>query len=575
MKDGGDSARETQPEEAEQAPPHPHLVELNEAWKLKLASDPTILPKGKSQARKEKVTLAEINHETTDAGGIEQQSINFSEATTGAGFQQTAYFALRLDTVDDSYINSDTRREDDCLPFHQVDAEDITLLERYDSCQVNPQAYDRYERFDDIGGQDTQPNFTSGENAGNPTTSIPSPPPQVEPQRAEEIQDQHPEAKPLEGSNANREMEHELNRQGQVKRKTRKQPEAVMDYEQTTIPVHIYQSWLHDASDIVSRRGQKRKRRRDILSTVKISNLMELPPTVLIDDLCQNGDIYYPQPLLQLWKRSTQPPHDSPSVRTSQPLPPEPSSSSPPEKVNDQDFMGYNFEEAGFVKNFEEAGFVKNFEEVVGSQEKDASFEKQRTEVVNDEVPTKALLKEFTANLSKGGAGIPGTNLVTPTNSGDKLRVPSSGSGLDIPNARANKKRPYSSSRGSSGSSLETVFEESSFPDPNFKLSRLTENDPSVDQELLVETGPTQTQQKSVSNPVDKMTDSIRMQMKQHFETPGATQVESLDSLAAGMNKKGAALLFYQICVLATLDDLKVEQKVSYGEILISKGANM
>lgn len=36
--------------------------------------------------------------------------------------------------------------------------------------------------------------------------------------------------------------------------------------------------------------------------------------------------------------------------------------------------------------------------------------------------------------------------------------------------------------------------------------------------------------------------------MKAHFDTPGAPQVESLNNLAAGMNRKGAALLFYQTC---------------------------
>lgn len=37
-------------------------------------------------------------------------------------------------------------------------------------------------------------------------------------------------------------------------------------------------------------------------------------------------------------------------------------------------------------------------------------------------------------------------------------------------------------------------------------------------------------------------------QMKAHFDTPGAPRVESLNSLAIGMNRKGAALLFYQTC---------------------------
>ena len=36
--------------------------------------------------------------------------------------------------------------------------------------------------------------------------------------------------------------------------------------------------------------------------------------------------------------------------------------------------------------------------------------------------------------------------------------------------------------------------------------------------------------------------------MKAHFDTPGAPRVESLNNLATGMNRKGAALLFYQTC---------------------------
>lgn len=43
-------------------------------------------------------------------------------------------------------------------------------------------------------------------------------------------------------------------------RKRGKRPATfVMDYEQLVIPGNVYQSWLQDASDVVSRRGKKRK----------------------------------------------------------------------------------------------------------------------------------------------------------------------------------------------------------------------------------------------------------------------------------------------------------------------------
>lgn len=54
-------------------------------------------------------------------------------------------------------------------------------------------------------------------------------------------------------------MQQEPRRRGPNKRK-RGQPSAIeMDYEQTIIPAHIYQHWLQNASDIVSRRGRKKK----------------------------------------------------------------------------------------------------------------------------------------------------------------------------------------------------------------------------------------------------------------------------------------------------------------------------
>lgn len=54
-------------------------------------------------------------------------------------------------------------------------------------------------------------------------------------------------------------MKQDQERPVPVKRKARRPPASAMDYEQTMIPGHIYQSWLQNASDIVSRRGRKRK----------------------------------------------------------------------------------------------------------------------------------------------------------------------------------------------------------------------------------------------------------------------------------------------------------------------------
>uniref|UniRef100_A0A7N2MFG4 Sister chromatid cohesion 1 protein 1 n=1 Tax=Quercus lobata TaxID=97700 RepID=A0A7N2MFG4_QUELO len=540
------------------------LVEINEAWKVKAAPDPTVLPKGKSHAKKEAVTLPE--NKETDFGDIEQ-SLNFSNTTATMGFQQTTYFGLRLDSVDEPYINDNAKEEDPNQNFHQANADNITLFERFDSYQANADLYNRFERFDIEGDEDTQMNFTSGEHTQIPTTLKPSPPPQEEPQRAEEFQYEQPDHQVNQPSHECKGARQDQERLVPVKRKARRPPASAMDYEQTMIPGHIYQSWLQNASDIVSRRGRKRKH-VDIMSTMKIVNLMELPPVVLIGDLFINGDraVYYPPPLLELWMKSIQPPHDSASERTSPPMPPEPSSSSAPERVHFQDPKGFPFED---------------FHSGVGSESLGAPIEKQRRNIVNNDIPTEILMDELRANLMNNGVRVGEANLmVTPGNSDEVRSIPSSASGHGglSHNSEVNsgRKRPYSSSRHSSGG-LEPVAEENPWnhPDPNFKLSRLSENGLTPDQELFVETGVTQTQQENIKPPVDIITDSIRMQMKAHFDTPGAPRVESLNNLATGMNRKGAALLFYQTCVLASRDILRVEQTVPYGDILISRGAKM
>ncbi|KAJ6309428.1 hypothetical protein OIU77_015227 [Salix suchowensis] len=165
------------------------LVEINEAWKVKVAPDITVLPKGKSQARKEAVTLPE--DQETDMGENEQ-SLNYSNAaTTTMGFQETAYFTMRLDNVeldnvDEPYVNHDTGEGDASHHLHQADADNITLFERFDSYQVDTDAYNRFERFDIEGDEETQVNFTSADHMDIPTTLIPSPNEQDEAQRGQQ-----------------------------------------------------------------------------------------------------------------------------------------------------------------------------------------------------------------------------------------------------------------------------------------------------------------------------------------------------------------------------------------------------
>ncbi|KAK7847408.1 sister chromatid cohesion 1 protein 1 [Quercus suber] len=452
------------------------LVEINEAWKVKAPPDPTVLPKGKSHAKKEAVTLPE--NKETDFGDIEQ-SLNFSNTTATMGFQQNTYFALRLDSVDEPYINDNAKEEDPNQNFHQANADNITLFERFDSYQANADLYNRFER----------------------------------PSAADEFQYEQPDHQVNQPSHECKGARQDQERLVPVKRKARRPPASAMDYEQTMIPGHIYQSWLQNASDIVSRRGRKRKH-ADIMSTMKIVNLMELPPVVLIGDLFINGDraVYYPPPLLELWMKSIQPPHDSASERTSPPMPPEPSSSSAPERVHFQDPKGFPFED---------------FHSGVGSESLGAPIEKQRRNIVNNDIPTEILMDELRANLMNNGVRVGEANLmVTPGNSESNVSKDTPPIFLPHVNSGDEVRSIPSSASGHGG------------------LSHNSE----------VNSG---------------------RQMKAHFDTPGAPQVESLNNLATGMNRKGAALLFYQTCVLASRDILRVEQTVPYGDILISRGAKM
>ncbi|KAL2317099.1 hypothetical protein Fmac_030975 [Flemingia macrophylla] len=512
------------------------LVEINEAWKVKTVPDPTLLPKGKSKAKKEAVTLPD--NSKVNMADMEQ-SLQFSNTGNTNGFQHNSYFAMRLDTVDEPFTNNGSREDEDpSLLLHQAEAENITLCDRFETFQANADPFNRFERFDIEEDEQTQVNITGDQI---PVTLIPSPPHQDEATRAD-TNERYPAGQECDEDMKPRQ---EPKRKGPNKRKRGQQLAIIMDYEQTIIPAHIYQHWLQNASDIVSRRGRKKKQ-PCVMSSTKIANLMKLPPVVLIGDLFtrENNDIYYPKPILDLWIKSNQPPHDSPSERVSAHHPPEPSFSSPPGAQN-EDFMQFPFEDTDSRLDYHAP-----------------PIEKQRKTILMDEL-TGSILRglEATPQVSSVKDGVDGHSFPRLASE----QGPSSLSDFD--SGRFKKKR-YSTSGNSSGG-LEPLAE-----DVNFKLDRLYEDGPTPDQELLVETGRTQTQV-DINQPSDKITDSIQVQMKAHFDTPGALPVESLDNLAAGMTRKSAAQLFYQICVLASRDALKVEQKVSYGEILFSRGSKM
>ncbi|CAL1387696.1 unnamed protein product [Linum trigynum] len=703
------------------------LVKINETWKVEPATDRTLLPKRQLQAKKEAVTLPDVQDVDHPEIG---QSRNFSSSNaTMPSFQNTSYFAVQLDTLDETYINNDAMEDDVTGHMHQVDPENIKLFEHFDPCQVNSDMYDRFERFD-IGGEgDTQMNVTfSGDlQTDMPSTVLPSQPRQDEdlganeqgnPFTDKEIPDQQPESlvnQPSEKHNVGRQQtghskyftpvnvslsfppepqtpKARRQVQGPIIMKRRRQAANWMDIEKTVIPGEVYQSWLQNASDLTSRRDRKGKDvKKSIMSRMKVASLMELPPTVLIDDLSINAnkDIYYPAPLLAQWTKSTQPPHDSPSARATSPQPPEASNSSPqdaaaqfedPYNFNDyqggggSQSIGISFEkdrgvlneqlEAHLFDNEFEANLVDNIrmrgnkeppvvttpgnpgsghgiprhcsginsgnihsgsslqsipEDTLWLPDPEVQLKtgpaqtqrpitsSQRLKAMNEGIrmylktpfkgpeaeslnslpiginqeqaapsfyETRGLNFEFEAYLADNNESIRGNKepsvVTSPGNrvsTGKQARfIPSSGSGHSIPRHRSE----INSGHKHSGSSLQSIPENKSWrPDPD--ITTVHEKDSAPDQEVLLETGPTQTQPPiNTSEPLDAMTEDIRKHLKTHFEGPKAPKHESLNNLATGMDRKRAALFFYQTCVLATRGDIAVDQKVPYGEILIS-----
>ncbi|RCV06117.1 hypothetical protein SETIT_1G137900v2 [Setaria italica] len=78
-----------------------------------------------------------------------------------------------------------------------------------------------------------------------------------------------------------------------------------MDNNQMMIPGNIYQTWLKDASSLVSKR-RKVNSNFDFIRSTKISDLMDMPLVALMSYLHKSSsELCYPKPLVQLWKECT------------------------------------------------------------------------------------------------------------------------------------------------------------------------------------------------------------------------------------------------------------------------------
>uniref|UniRef100_A0A453A0J9 Rad21/Rec8-like protein C-terminal eukaryotic domain-containing protein n=2 Tax=Aegilops tauschii subsp. strangulata TaxID=200361 RepID=A0A453A0J9_AEGTS len=551
------------------------LIEINEAWKIRPAVDHTVLPKGKAQAKYEAVTLPE------NAMDMEvEQPVLFTDTDTAR------FRGMRLEDLDEQYVN--VNLDDDDISradrHHQAEAVNITLVDNFESGLAETDIFNRFERFD-IADDDTTVHITLDGHPEAPSTLVPSPPrPEDPPQQQEQCAAPSPiHEEPQQGDSLKEQEEQKTTEQQPTKRAKRKArgkgPQVIMD-NQIMIPGNVYQSWLKDPSSLISKRRQVRSKINPI-KAIKIGELMDLPPSALMSCSDDSQEIYYPQQLMQLWKECTKvkPPKPSSSSgdKSSSSSQEKQPRNSPPQVVSehislliyfhqhlshnwlnwqpqgDQNEMGaqpMDFTPMDFTDGIEKMRANKSgeFEGVFDGPHGDPSV-----------TPGSPGLSRRSAS-SSGGSGRGGFLPLDPE------ILLQSGSG------RA-KRRQLSSGR--SLGNLDPVEEE--FPmeqeGREFKLRRLSDIEPTPD--LMVETEPTQTPFTKQSSPPDHITESIHSYLKLHFESPDAPPSESLSQLTYGMNTAQAARLFYQTCVLATLDRIKVTQVEPYGPILISRGANM
>ncbi|KAJ3676453.1 hypothetical protein LUZ60_003865 [Juncus effusus] len=514
------------------------VLELNDARKTKPAvSDHTIFPKGKAQAKYESVTLpAQPEQVETEL----EQTVRFSNPS----FVRLDH--MRLEDIDEQYVNINVGDDDVSEQHHQADYVNITLFDNVSSGSLGGPHYDRFERFD-IGEEEIQMNFTNIErNMLSPIIQSPKSPIIHDENTTAMHSSPHEHPPPAQGGGGSSGQQDEQGikmdcEERQEEKKARKKRNrnnnspnntVIFDSDQTLVPNAVYQSWLRDPSDIFTKR-RKINQVPNLNRVVKLTDMVELPPVGIITAFeIFPPKFYYPKQIMELWKECNRPGQSEADTS-----PPGGNSQQAQPQANDElpDFYPQDFPDINPEMYLSEEEIMRN-------------------------------------NSSRSRSG--GTGYISPTSSGHAAgSAPSSGSGpslvpdqAEILPGRRSKKRNHSLSGGSNH--LATVFEE---PEPAFKLRSPSQP------EFLVETGPTQTPIRgSNSEPsMDAKTESIRSHFKAYFEMPGNPQKASLNELTSGSKAKVAAQLFYQTCVLATANCIKVEQAEPYGDILISKAPKL
>nr|CAB3460631.1 unnamed protein product [Digitaria exilis] len=553
------------------------LAEIIGAWRVKPSTDPTVLPKGKAQAKYEAVTLPEKIMNMY----VEQPMI-FSEVDAAR------FRGMSLDDLDEHYVN--VNLDDDfsrAEHAHQAEAVNITLVDNFESGLAETDVFNRFERFD-IADDEITVNITPDEGPQVPSMLFPSPPRQEDPPqqgqyyaapspvpstpvpsspRQEDppqgqyyavpspVQEEHQQGGSREEQEEQK-MEKQQPRKASKRKGCRKLPQVIMDNNQIMIPGNLYQTWLKDTSSLVSKR-RKVNRNFNFIRTTKISDLMDMPPVALISySEKSSSELYYPKPLMQLWKECTE--VNSAKASSSG----QPSSSqeqqprkSPPREFPPQPEGEYQMETGANLMDFPDG------------------FEKLRANVSTEYDAYNTLHSDH--SVTPGSPGLSRRSASSSDGSGRGFL--SSDQEMQLASGSGRSKRKQHSSGRSLGN-LDPVEEDFPLEQEvrDFKMRRLSDFEPTPD--LVEETEPTQTPQtpyEKRSDPIDKVTESIQSYLKQHFDTPGSPQSESLSLLASGMTSASAARLFYQTTVLATFNFIKVSQLEPYGDILISRGAKM
>nr|CAB3464355.1 unnamed protein product [Digitaria exilis] len=502
------------------------LAEIIGAWRVKPSTDPTVLPKGKAQAKYEAVTLPEKIMNMY----VEQPMI-FSEVDA-ARFQ-----GMSLDDLDEHYVN--VNLDDDfsrAEHAHQAEAVNITLVDNFESGLAETDVFNRFERFD-IADDETTVNITPDEGPQVPSMLFPSPPRQEDPpQQGQYYAAPSPVPSTPVPSSPRQE---DPPQQGQ--------------YYAVPSPVHEE----HQQGGSREEQEEQKMENFNFIRTTKISNLMDMPPVALISySEKSSSELYYPKPLMQLWKECTE--VNSAKASSSG----QPSSSqeqqprkSPPWEFPPQPEGEYQMETGANLMDFPDG------------------FEKLRANVSTEYDAYNTLHSDH--SVTPGSPGLSRRSASSSDGSGRGFL--SSDQEMQLASGSGRSKRKQHSSGRSLGN-LDPVEEDFPLEQEvrDFKMRRLSDFEPTPD--LVEETEPTQTPQtpyEKRSDPIDKVTESIQSYLKQHFDTPGSPQSESLSLLASGMTSASAARLFYQTTVLATFNFIKVSQLEPYGDILISRGAKM